>query len=198
MTTPTDIKLPHGEPFAKKWAEWIAYRKEIRKSLTSPKAITGCLNQFWIVSEKTAIEMIDVSIRNQWQGIFPLRKNGYEKEDNIIYSSPKEFERTTYQSATPKEMYEGIKRIALQTGKLMKVADWSGAYKYAWKEKLIHRMDETERNTYKASVREALKSEIRAKMKPENFKIDNSIQYECHRRIIQAHFQELINKNQES
>lgn len=195
MTTKPDIKLPHGEPFAKKWAEWIAYRKEIRKSLTSPKAITGCLNQFWIVSEKSAIEMIDVSIRNQWQGIFPLRKNGYEKEaDNIIYDPPKEFKRTTYQSATPKEMYDTIKRIALQTGKLMKVADWSGAYRYAWQENLIPRMSEDERSTYKASVREALKSEIRAKMKPENFKIDNSIQSECERRVIQSHFQELIDK----
>lgn len=115
-------------------------------------------------------------------------------EENQIYMPPKEFERTTYQSATPKEMYEGIKKIALQTGKLMKVADWSGAYRYAWNANLIPRMDKIKRKAYKASVREALKSEIRAKMKPENFNIDNSIQSECERRVIQAHFQELINK----
>lgn len=93
---------------------------------------------------------------------------------------------------TGEEMYNGIKKIAIETGKIMRVADWTGAYNYAWKENLIHRMSEKERQEYKDSVIEALKSEKRGGVIPDNFNIDTSLQSECHRRILQAHFQEII------
>ena len=91
---------------------------------------------------------------------------------------------------TNQEMYEGIKRIALETGKIMKVADWTGAYNYAWKEKLIYRMNDQERKEYKLKLEKAIKTEKSAGI----YIGDYSIQSECHKRIMKAHFQEMINK----
>lgn len=107
------------------------------------------------------------------------------------YEKQKAIEENTSKGATPKEMYDTIKKISLETGKIMKVADWTGAYNYAWKEKLIHRMNEQERNEYKKGVEKALKTEKKGGIKIG----DHSIQTECHRRILHVHFQELINQN---
>lgn len=104
--------------------------------------------------------------------------------------------------ATPKEMYEGIKKIALNTGKIMKAAEWTNAFEYAWKENLIHRMNDQKRKEYKKSVIEALKSESRAnigigtKAIAEILNSEDSIQLECHKRIMQSHFQEMIDKKE--
>lgn len=88
-----------------------------------------------------------------------------------------------------KEMYEGIKKIALETGKIMKAADWTGAYNYAWKEKLVKRLNEQERAEYKESVLQAIETEKRA-----NFDINltGDIQAECHKRLLHVHFQQII------
>ncbi len=104
--------------------------------------------------------------------------------------------------ASPVEMYEWIKKTALSTGKMPKLADWTGAFNYAWKHKLIHRMDEQERKAYKQGVISDLQMEGRANLhaKPiaEIIGNDNSLQRECHKRIMKVHFQELIDKNQTS
>jgi len=93
--------------------------------------------------------------------------------------------------ATGEEMYNGIKRIALEERKIMRVADWSSAYEYAWKENLVTHLNEEERETYRKSVEIALRSEKRAGIV---LSLDNSIQAECHRRILQAHFQKMIDE----
>jgi len=99
--------------------------------------------------------------------------------------------QNTNTGATPQQMYDTIKKIALETGKIMKVADWSGAFNYAWKSGLIHRMNEQERTEYKKKVESALKTE-----KMGGIEIgDYSLQTEIHKRIMQAHFQEMIDKN---
>ena len=116
------------------------------------------------------------------------------EEESLNYVSPKEFVETKYKGTTGQEMYEGMKRLALDKGEIMKVGDWTGAYSYAWKENLIHRMNEKERSEYKESVILALQTEKRANFLPENFNINNSIQSECHKRVLQVHFQELINQ----
>lgn len=89
---------------------------------------------------------------------------------------------------TGEEMYNGIKKIALETGKIMKVADWTGAFNYAWKERIIHRMSEDERNNYRESVEKALKTEKSAGIQIGDY----SIQSECHKRILKVHFQKMI------
>lgn len=104
-----------------------------------------------------------------------------ESEANKQLNAPKP-------QVSGKEMYEGIKRIALEKGEIMKVADWTGAYNHAWKENLIHRMSDKEREEYKKKVISAMKMEKRA-----NFDVPiESVQSECHKRILHAHFQELI------
>lgn len=104
-----------------------------------------------------------------------------ESEENKRLNEPKP-------QVSGKDMYEGMKRMALEKGEVMKVGDWSAAYNYAWKENLIHRMNEQEREDYKQAVISAMKTEKRA-----NFQTPTeSIQIECHKRILQAHFQGLI------
>jgi len=104
--------------------------------------------------------------------------------------------------ATPEEMYNTIKKIALEQGTLMKIADWTGAYSHAWKEKLIHRMNKTERTMYKEGVIEDLQTEGRAGFhsKPVKEIIGNehSLVAECYKRIMHVHFQEIIDTNQTS
>lgn len=96
--------------------------------------------------------------------------------------------------ATPQEMYEGIKKIALETGQIMKAANWTDAYNHAWSKNLIPRMSEKERSEYKEATIKALESEKRGGILLDTFNINASIQSECHKRIMQIHFQEFINK----
>lgn len=107
----------------------------------------------------------------------------------------KEIQEKVDESASGEDMYNGIKRIAMEEGKVMRIANWTIAFDYAWKNNLIHRMSENERKRYKKSIIEALESEKRASILPSTFNIENSIQSECHRRIMQVHFQEMIDKN---
>lgn len=90
--------------------------------------------------------------------------------------------------ASGQEMYEGMKRLA-DKGEIMKVGDWTGAYNYAWTNKLIHRMSEQERTEYKDAILDAMETEKRAGFDG-NFTGD--IQSECHKRLLQAHFQAMI------
>jgi hypothetical protein len=66
-----------GNLFTDAWADWIAYRKERKPSLT-PSAATMQV-EFIIeqsLDEKDAVEIIEQSIRNSWMGLFPLKKPG--------------------------------------------------------------------------------------------------------------------------
>lgn len=102
----------------------------------------------------------------------------------------KEIQDRVDESVSGQEMYEGIKRIALNDGKIMRVANWTIAFNYAWKERLIHRMSEPEREDYKTKAEAAIKTEKMAGIEIGDY----SIQGECHKRIMQAHFQEMIDK----
>ena len=69
-----DIKQPfQSDSFFTTWNEWVTYRKEIKKRLTN----TMIKKQYELLShhsESEAIEILRTSIRNGWQGLFPLRK----------------------------------------------------------------------------------------------------------------------------
>ncbi len=64
---------PWGEGMAKAWDEWVQFRKEKKARLTS----TTITKQFELLaslsSEAEAIECVQQSIRNGWQGLFPPR-----------------------------------------------------------------------------------------------------------------------------
>lgn len=96
--------------------------------------------------------------------------------------------------ATGEEMYNSMKKLATEQGEIMRIGDWTGAFKYAWKENFIHRMNKKERKAYKKSTKQALESEKRANFLPSTFNIKDSLQSECHKQIMQCHFQEMIDK----
>jgi len=67
-------ELPFGNDFALAWDEWIAYRKEIKKKMTS-RTIKGQLKRLSTFTEPIAVAMINQSIENGWTGLFELKPN---------------------------------------------------------------------------------------------------------------------------
>lgn len=70
----------NNENFIKVWDEWLGFRKEIKKPLT----ISAQKKQLKFLSENKsdAIEIIEQSIRNQWQGLFELKNQSNETFKN--------------------------------------------------------------------------------------------------------------------
>ena len=52
------------------WPEWIESRKDIKKKLT-PRMARGQLKKLSKYSDKAAVDAIEASIANGWQGLFP-------------------------------------------------------------------------------------------------------------------------------
>jgi len=77
---PEELNTPEFEAV---WNEWIAYRKEIKKKMTT-RTINMQFKKLSGYPVGTAIAMIEQSIANGWQGIFELkekRNNGEVKKD---------------------------------------------------------------------------------------------------------------------
>ena len=70
--------LPHGELFSNAWTEWMAYRKEAKKPLTS-STILAQLTFLTTLNEHDAILSIRTSIQQGWAGLFAPRQ-GYGKQ----------------------------------------------------------------------------------------------------------------------
>jgi DNA-binding MarR family transcriptional regulator len=64
------LPLPHGEMFRKMWNEWNLYRRRTKKGL-SGFAAQKQLEMLGKLTEAQAIECINRSISNDWQGLFP-------------------------------------------------------------------------------------------------------------------------------
>ena len=62
--------------FREKWAAWIAYRKELKLKSWKPVTITSKLKTLAKHGEQHAIETIDYSIGNGYQGLDPEWING--------------------------------------------------------------------------------------------------------------------------
>jgi len=62
--------LPHGDKFETAWNEWNQHLKQKRKKPT-PLTIKKQLKTLSNLSESQAVECIDKSISNGWQGLFP-------------------------------------------------------------------------------------------------------------------------------
>lgn len=78
---PLSIVLPAAldtPRFSAAWSEWINYRRERRLSLRE-RTVAKQISTFAIWGELRAIEAIDASIRNGWQGVFEPRKQKPEK-----------------------------------------------------------------------------------------------------------------------
>jgi hypothetical protein len=68
------LPLPHSENFAKAWGEWINYRAKTKKKL-SAFAQEKQLKLLAVITEQEAVECINRSIANDWQGLFPEKRN---------------------------------------------------------------------------------------------------------------------------
>jgi len=69
-------------PLEKKFDEFLEYRKQIKKPVVE-KSLQPLKNKLWELSNKnteTAIEILDQTITNGWQGIFELKNNNNGKQ----------------------------------------------------------------------------------------------------------------------
>jgi hypothetical protein len=78
--TDTDNKAALPEPlqneaFSAKWEEFVKYRKESRFRALKPASVSKLLNELAGWGSESAIEAIDTTIRNGWQGIFQPKVN---------------------------------------------------------------------------------------------------------------------------
>lgn len=71
------VQLPFtDENFISKWQEWLQYRKERRLATYTPtglKATFTKLKRISLESPMIAIQIIDQSLENGWQGLFELK-----------------------------------------------------------------------------------------------------------------------------
>lgn len=74
------VELPFtSEVFKTAWSDWMKYRAEIKKSYKSVMSQQRVLNQLAKFEEAFAIELIETSITNSWQGlVFPRTGEQYQ------------------------------------------------------------------------------------------------------------------------
>jgi hypothetical protein len=72
------LPLPHGETFKRSWGEWVNYRTKTKKRL-SKFAQEKQLALLQGLTELEAVDCINRSIANDWQGLFPDKANGNSK-----------------------------------------------------------------------------------------------------------------------
>lgn len=78
-TEPLPLILPHGETFKRAWGEWVNYRTKTKKRL-SRFAQDKQLAIMQGLTEADAVDCINRSIANDWQGLFPEKKSGYNSK----------------------------------------------------------------------------------------------------------------------
>ncbi len=102
--------------------------------------------------------------------------------------------------ATGEEMYKVMKKIAMERGELMKIAQWSTAYEYAIQEGIIDEKSEEERKKYAASVEkdmERLAKQFRTQKVGKIINTPREIGAECRKRILHEHLQKIIDENKD-
>lgn len=68
-----------SKQFKTAWDAWVSYRNEIKKPYRSDMSRQAALKTLSKYSEQTAIQMIEQSIANGWQGLFEIKSNGHTK-----------------------------------------------------------------------------------------------------------------------
>ena len=76
VDVPEVLNVPE---FLAVWQDWTAHRREIRKPLT-PMAARKQLSNCAKMGVARAVEAIEYSIGNSWQGIFEDRSNGLNRK----------------------------------------------------------------------------------------------------------------------
>jgi len=73
------LPLPHSPMFRRVWDEWVKYRRSSKKAL-SALAQQKQLAMLGAMTEAEATDCINRSISNDWQGLFPEKKSGYNSK----------------------------------------------------------------------------------------------------------------------
>lgn len=86
---PLTVSLPHLHPdFVAAWAEWVKYRRARRLTLTE----VTVRKQLMMLNEyptREAIQILNASIQNGWQGLFPERSklNGKADSSDAVFQN---------------------------------------------------------------------------------------------------------------
>lgn len=86
---PDELKNIDG--FIDSWIEWFNYRKELKKKLTKSSAV----KQLKLLSQypDDAKDIIEKSITNSWQGLFPINNNN-QKGNHLQQSEQNLYKKT--------------------------------------------------------------------------------------------------------
>lgn len=77
LTNEIPLPFPESPEFASKWDEWIIYRKQRRLPQYVPIGLKGTFTKLKRISGddvQTAIAIIQQSMDDNYQGLFPLKK----------------------------------------------------------------------------------------------------------------------------
>ena len=77
------LPLPHGENFKRSWNEWVNYRTKTKKRL-SRFAQEKQLKLLEGLTELEAVDCINRSIANDWQGLFPEKQKNSKPFTKIL------------------------------------------------------------------------------------------------------------------
>ena len=95
---PLNVELPEWLS-AETWSSWVAYRKEIGKSIKSMQSVTLAINVLSRSRDKgyTPEEIINQSIASGWQGIFePKQPKGQQQFRSQQRAMPESFATKDY------------------------------------------------------------------------------------------------------
>lgn len=99
-------KEKQNSPFEETWRQFVEMRKKIKKPMTdkAKELILAKLNKM-ASSESEKIAILNQSIMNSWQGVFPL------KDTDNIDSSPPKYTRKEEPKLTPEEIQKNRAKL---------------------------------------------------------------------------------------
>ena len=83
------VVLPFlSKEFSNTWSDWLKFRSDIKKPYKSKHSIEAVLKILGQNTEQTAIKMIEQSIANGWQGLFPLKNTNPNEPTKPVFYVP--------------------------------------------------------------------------------------------------------------
>lgn len=86
-STTEEVNLPFDDiDFINKWQDWLEYRKERKLAKYVPRGLKGTFTHLVNISgndPKIAVQIIQRSMYNNWQGLFALPQNYSNGQGNV-------------------------------------------------------------------------------------------------------------------
>jgi hypothetical protein len=73
------------------WKEWVEYKKELKKPLSS-HTIKLQLSELE-KNKDNHVEILEQSMRNGWQGLFPLKQSNENGKSNLLKANNKKYDK---------------------------------------------------------------------------------------------------------